>query len=94
MPYREKSIKKTRWVIGEIANELTIKPSTIRFWCDQFELTPARRSHNHREFNEKERALIHKIYKLSRMGLTHYGIREFLEQPKEFIYELIYLKDV
>lgn len=93
MPYKEKDLNQIYWTIGKIADELNIKTSNIRYWCEEFKITPARKESEERLFNKSERDLIHRIYKLSRLGFTLQGIKDFLEDPKEFIYQLIYIKE-
>ena len=42
--------QKQYWTIGEVAEQLTLAESNIRFWCDEFELKAHRSTTNHRKF--------------------------------------------
>ena len=60
MPYKEREIKKKYFTIGEVANNLNLSTSQIRFWETEFdELNPRKNSKGSRKFTEKG----HKCFK-------------------------------
>ena len=55
MPYKEREIKKKYFTIGEVANNLNLSTSQIRFWETEFdELNPMKNSKGSRKFTEKD----------------------------------------
>ena len=55
MPYKEREIKKKYFTIGEVANNLNLSTSQIRFWETAFdELNPRKNSKGSRKFTEKD----------------------------------------
>ena len=55
MPYKEREIKKKYFTIGEVANNLNLSTSQIRFWETEFdELIPKKNSKGSRKFTEKD----------------------------------------
>ena len=55
MPYKEKEITKKYFTIGEVANNLNLSTSQIRFWETEFdELNPKKNSKGSRKFTEKD----------------------------------------
>ena len=55
MPYKEREIKKKYFTIGEVANNLNLSTSQIRFWETEFdELNPKKNSKGSRKFTEKD----------------------------------------
>jgi len=82
MPYKEKEIEKKYYTIGEIADELEINTSAIRFWEEELaKLNPSRRRNGNRRYTVREREMIHDIYRLrvKRPILTMFGVEEFLQ---------------
>ena len=55
MPYKEREIKKKYFTIGEVANNLNLSTSQIRFWETELdELNPKKNSKGSRKFTEKD----------------------------------------
>ena len=55
MPYKEREITKKYFTIGEVANNLNLSTSQIRFWETEFdELNPRKNSKGSRKFTEKD----------------------------------------
>ena len=79
MPYKEIRDEdlKIYWGIGEIAKELNIYTSTIRYWQTEFPWIKSHRdTHNTRRFNAKNREKILKVnYLLHKCGMTIEGVR-------------------
>lgn len=79
MPYKEKEIEKVSWTIGEIANELNILTSAIRFWEKEIEMISPKRGRNRkRKFNAQDRAIIHDLARV-RDILTIKGMIMYLD---------------
>jgi DNA-binding transcriptional MerR regulator len=100
MPYKEKEIEKLYWTIGEIAEELGVQTSKVRFWADNIPMIePKRDRQDWRKFNKQEREMIHTAHRLRTVEETHTvkGVIEYLklkerelgaeELTKEFIKE-------
>ena len=55
MPYKEREITKKYFTIGEVANNLNLSTSQIRFWETEFdEVIPKKNSKGSRKFTEKD----------------------------------------
>ena len=55
MPYKEREITKKYFTIGEVAINLNLSTSQIRFWETEFdELNPKKNSKASRKFTEKD----------------------------------------
>ena len=55
MPYKEREITKKYFTIGEVANNLNLSTSQIRFWETEFdELNPKKNSKGSRKFTEND----------------------------------------
>lgn len=88
MPYKEREITKKYWLIGELAKELRIETSAIRFWCKEFKIDATRRSGIARSFKADERDLIHRIHRLTKKGFTLAGIKKHFKQEDEIREEI------
>ena len=65
MPYKERDIKKKYFTIGEVANNLNLSTSQIRFWETEFdELNPRKNSKGSRKFTEKDINILKTIQSL------------------------------
>ena len=63
MPYKEREVEPSYWTIGDLADELMIATSNIRFWTREYpKLDPIRNNKNHRRFSRKYRSLIINFY--------------------------------
>lgn len=80
MPLKEKSITKLYWTIGEVATELGVNTSTIRYWEKEFDgLRPKRTGRGDRLYTEKEIERLRRIQHLVKeQGYTLQGARERL----------------
>ena len=66
--------------IGEIANELGIKESAIRFWQTKIpQLNPKKNKSGHRIFTDKDFEIVKLIHHYKNSGLTLEGIIKKLE---------------
>ena len=65
MPYKEREITKKYFTIGEVANNLNLSTSQIRFWETEFdELNPRKNSKGSRKFTEKDIKVLKTIQSL------------------------------
>ena len=75
MAYKEKEIQKVYWSVIEIAKELNIYSSKIRFWATEIDFL-----HTKRRYTERDRSIIHDIYRLRVAKATHTmkGVNEYI----------------
>tara|TARA_B100000941_G_scaffold288583_1_gene265773 strand:+ start:1166 stop:1504 length:339 start_codon:yes stop_codon:yes gene_type:complete len=65
MPYKEREIIKKYFTIGEVAKNLKLSTSQIRFWETEFkELNPKKNSKGSRKFTEKDIVILKEIQSL------------------------------
>jgi DNA-binding transcriptional MerR regulator len=79
MPYKEKPIEKRYFDTGEVAEQLSVSQSAIRFWLKSFDIDIRRDTNGNRMFTPDDLALLHKIVDLLRVD--HYtleGVRKRL----------------
>ncbi len=80
MPYREKTIEKLYYSIGEVAEMLNIPVSTVRFWENEFNiLKPMKNKKGNRLFTAgdiKNLRIIHHL--LKEEGMTLAGVKKRL----------------
>lgn len=85
MPYREKSIEKLYWSIGEVAEEFGVNTSLLRYWEKEFDqLKPLRTANNGRRFKKKDIEQVRVIHRLLKEeGYTIQGAKERLRSGVE-----------
>jgi DNA-binding transcriptional MerR regulator len=67
MPYKETKVEKIFFTIRDLAQEFHVKPHTIRFWDDEFEITKEDKDpYVTRRYSIKERELFIRIHHLLR----------------------------
>lgn len=81
MPYKEKEIEKRYFTIGEVANDLGVATSLIRFWEREFSIIkPKKNRKGNRQFTQQDLKNVKLIYHLVKeKGYTLQGARDFLE---------------
>lgn len=81
MPYIEKEIEKRYYTIGEVANDLGVATSLIRFWETEFDLIkPKKNRKGNRQFTKEDLKNVRLIYHLVKVkGYTLNGAREFIK---------------
>lgn len=84
----EKEIKRLYWSTGEVAQQLGVQTSAIRFWCKFFNIYPAKgRSTTRgfvRRFNAKEVGKLFEIRRLLKVeGYTIPGAKRQLALKNE-----------
>ena len=85
MPYKEKPIERVYWSIGELAFELDVATSAIRFWEGEGLLPKPKRftkgAKPERRYNTNEALQVRKMkILLVFCGYTIFGARKVLER--------------
>lgn len=85
MPLKPKTIEKLYWTIGEMAEELGVNNSTVRFWEKEFGMSAARRTgKGDRLYTRKEIEQFKRIQQLVKEeGYTLNGARAQLRKGDE-----------
>ena len=80
MPYKEKTVEKLYWAIGEVATELDVNTSLIRYWEKEFGMIrPKRTGRGDRLYVRKDIELLKRIKHLVKeKGFTLQGAKEQL----------------
>ena len=87
MPYKEKPIEKKYFTIGEVAKELGVATSLIRFWETQFDfIRPKKNAKGNRKYTQddlKKLKLVHHLVK--EKGYTLQGAYDHIKESKDSI---------
>jgi DNA-binding transcriptional MerR regulator len=86
MPYKETEIVKKYYTIGEVAMQMGIATSLIRFWESEFDIIkPKKNRKGNRQFTVDDIENIKLIYHLVReKGFTLQGAKEMIKKgPNE-----------
>ena len=80
MPYKQRTIEKLYWTIGEVAAELGVNTSLIRYWEKEFgTLRPRRNGKGDRLYTHKDIDQLRRIHHLVKeQGFTLNGAKEKL----------------
>lgn len=80
MPYKEKEIEKKYYTIGEVADELGVATSLIRFWEGEFDnIKPKKNRKGNRQFTKEDLQNVKLIYHLVKVkGYTLQGARDYI----------------
>ena len=81
MPYKEKTIGKLYWSIGEVAEQLNVNTSLIRYWEKEFgSLRPKRTGKGDRLYTQKDIEHLRTIQHLVKeKGFTLQGAKDQLK---------------
>jgi len=81
VPYKEKEIEKKYFTIGEVADELGVATSLIRFWEGEFDIIkPKKNRKGNRQFTKEDIKNVKLIYYLVKeKGFTLQGARDFIK---------------
>lgn len=81
MPYKEKEIEKKYYTIGEVADDLGVATSLIRFWEGEFDIIkPKKNRKGNRQFTKEDIKNVKLIFHLVKeKGYTLQGAREFIK---------------
>jgi DNA-binding transcriptional MerR regulator len=82
MPLKEKTIERVYWTIGEVAEQLGVNTSVLRYWEKEFGmLRPKRTGKGDRLYTKEDIAKVRRIQQLLKdEGFTIQGARERLRQ--------------
>lgn len=82
MPWKEKTIERLYWSIGEVAEQLGVNTSLIRYWEKEFgNVKPKRTVKGDRLYTRKEiEQLQHIQHLVKEKGFTLQGAREQLRK--------------
>jgi len=85
MPYKEKTIEKRYWTIGEVAEDFGVNTSLLRYWEKEFPaLKPERTSKNGRKYTKKDIETVRLIHHLLKdQGYTIQGAKDKLRIDKK-----------
>ena len=85
VPYREKEIEKKYFTVGEVADELKVATSLIRFWESEFDIIrPKKNRKGNRQFTKEDIKNVKLIYHLVKeKGYTLQGARDFIKNDVE-----------
>jgi DNA-binding transcriptional MerR regulator len=85
VPYKEKEIEKKYFTIGEVADELGVATSLIRFWEGEFDIIkPKKNRKGNRQFTKEDIKNVKLIYYLVKeKGFTLQGARDFIKNDVE-----------
>ena len=81
MTYKEKEIEKKYFSIGEVADQLNIAASQIRFWEGEFDIiNPQKNRNGKRQFTKDDIEKIKVVYHLVKdQGYTLQGAKNMLK---------------
>ncbi|MTI39348.1 MerR family transcriptional regulator [Fulvivirga lutimaris] len=85
MPYKEKTIEKKYYAIGEVASMFNVATSLIRFWETEFDLIkPKKNRKGNRQFTKEDIENVKIIYHLVKeRGFTLQGAKEMLKSNSD-----------
>lgn len=80
MPLKEKTIGKLYWTIGEVAEQLGVNTSMLRYWEKEFgSLRPKRTTKGDRLYTQDDIKLVRTIHELLKdRGFTIQGAKDHL----------------
>lgn len=87
VPYKEKQIEKKYFTIGEVADELGVATSLIRFWESEFDIIkPKKNRKGNRQFTKEDIKNVKLIYHLVKeKGYTLQGARDLINNGNDKI---------
>jgi len=85
VPYKEPTIEKIYYTIGEVAEMFKVNTSLIRFWEKSFDIIkPFKNKKGNRVFTKQDIDNFHIIYHLVKeRGMTLKGAQDKLKENKE-----------
>ncbi|NNC95837.1 MAG: MerR family transcriptional regulator [Chitinophagales bacterium] len=86
-PYNDQELKKLYYSIGEVAEQLKVAPSLIRYWESEFpEIHPRKNKRGNRLFTSDDIHTLRLVYHLTKeKGFTIEGARNQLKISKKKI---------
>ncbi len=88
MAYKEKEIEKRYYSIGEVAEDLNINPSQIRFWESEFDIIrPQKNKSGKRQFTKEDIENIRSVqFLVKEKGHTLEGARKILKNKSKAVH--------
>ena len=82
MPYKDKPIEKRYFTIGEVAKELGVATSLIRFWETQFDIIqPKKNKKGNRRYTQDDLKKVKLVYHLVKeKGYTLQGAQDHIRK--------------
>ena len=95
MPYKEKVIEKKYYSIGEVAEQLDVATSLIRFWESEFDIIkPKKNRKGNRQFTREDIENVKLIYHLVKeRGYTLQGAKDLLKNNTSSVKDKMALID-
>ena len=95
MPYKEKVIEKKYYSIGEVAEQLDVATSLIRFWESEFDIIkPKKNRKGNRQFTWEDIENVKLIYHLVKeRGYTLQGAKDLLKNNTSSVKDKMTLID-
>ncbi len=95
MAYKEKKIEKKYFSIGEVATEMGVTTSLIRFWENEFDIIkPKKNRKGNRQFTKEDIDNVKLIYHLVKeKGYTLQGAKDMLKNNHNRIQDKLKLID-
>jgi len=87
LPYKEKTIEKKYYTIGEVADRFEVATSLIRFWEGEFDIIkPKKNRKGNRQFTKEDIENVKLIYHLVKeKGFTLQGAKDMLKNDAHAI---------
>lgn len=95
MAYKEKKIEKKYFSIGEVATQLGVTTSLIRFWENEFDIIkPKKNRKGNRQFTREDIENVKLIYHLVKeKGFTLQGAKDMLKNNQSKLQDRLKLID-
>ena len=95
MPYKEKTIEKKYYAIGEVAGMFNVATSLIRFWEGEFDLIkPKKNRKGNRQFTKEDIENVKIIFHLVKeRGFTLQGAKDMLKSNSDQLKDKMEMMD-
>ena len=95
MPYKEKTIEKKYYTIGEVAERFDVATSLIRFWEGEFDIIkPKKNRKGNRQFTKEDIENVKLIYHLVKeKGFTLQGAKDMLKNDSNEVRDKMEMLD-
>jgi len=95
VPYKEKTIEKKYYTIGEVAERFDVATSLIRFWEGEFDIIkPKKNRKGNRQFTKEDIENVKLIYHLVKeKGFTLQGAKDMLKNDSNEVRDKMEILD-
>jgi DNA-binding transcriptional MerR regulator len=95
VPYKEKTIEKKYYTIGEVAERFDVATSLIRFWEGEFDIIkPKKNRKGNRQFTKEDIENVKLIYHLVKeKGFTLQGEKDMLKNDSNEVRDKMEILD-